>query len=187
MHPEVQLLPGVTYEIKICVSRQVKPCPFPTPLLGGGSAQRHLQLGDRLLWDFMREISCARDAEEFPQEPFLLPPFQITHFLRLDLPSAVQQTWIQRSSCGYGPSFMICELHGHWILLHGLWNCQHDGLHWTLYDGLRMGQSWPWAYHTAQKMSKTLQVGFSGMTPGDRKSTRLNSSHVLESRMPSSA
>ena len=112
MHPEVQLLPGVTYEIKICVSRQVKPCPFQTPLLGGGSAQRHLQLGDRLIWDFMREISCARDAGEFPQEPFLLPPFKITHFLRLDLPSAVEQTWIQRSSCGHGPIFMICELHG---------------------------------------------------------------------------
>ena len=166
MHPEVQLLPGVTYEIKICVSRQVKPCPFQTPLLGGGSAQQHLQLGDRLIWDFMKEISWARDAEEFPQEPFLLPPFKLTHFLRLDLPPAVQQDWIQRSSCGQGPIFMIGELHGHWILLHGLWNSQHDGLEWTLYDGLRMGQSWPWAYYTAQKMSKALQVGFSGMTPG---------------------
>ena len=51
----------------------------------------------------------------------------------------------------------------------------------------RLGDFYEMFYEDALTASRELEITLTGKNCGDRKSTRLNSSHVRTSRMPSSA
>eukprot|EP00435_Cladocopium_sp_Y103_P073302 s64_g43.t1 len=164
LHRDVLLLPGVVYTLHHCVPRQLQSCPNPL-LAGGDRAVEFALLGDRLPWTFMQAMLHSCDWTSAPK-PFMLYPFRVQQFLDLGLPVAVAQSWISRSRKESGDVLLICELHGHWFFLCGLWNLQHDGLAWTLFDGLRQGQAIPWMHQLTAKLSLILQARSLGLCMG---------------------
>eukprot|EP00438_Fugacium_kawagutii_P034857 Skav225553 [mRNA] locus=scaffold81:291894:293756:- [translate_table: standard] len=132
--PQMQLFPGILYQIQRCKAKQVLPAPAPTQIWGAGPADPTLMLGDKIIWAFMNTLGELAEVNDY----FLLHPFQVDHFLQADLPDAVTRSWRDN---GYLKHIVtICEHRGHWILLHGAWNADHSIL-WTFFDGLRADQS----------------------------------------------
>ena len=160
------LVPNVIYTIEYRTCKQLKPFPQPTGLLGGGSPGIDTLLGDRLLWTFMQRLILCSDVSTHHGLPFLMYPFSVVQFLQMDLPIAVTQSWHRRWSLDQGDIFLICELHGHWILLHGRWISGQQGLHWTVHDGLLMSQSFPWCLQLTMKFTHALQLQHLGLTTG---------------------
>eukprot|EP00438_Fugacium_kawagutii_P025315 Skav217868 [mRNA] locus=scaffold2487:71341:75261:+ [translate_table: standard] len=148
--PNMQLFPEVVYEIHRLQAKQVLPVPTHNQIFGAGDPDASQLLGDGLIWAFMNTLKNFADRDDF----FFLHPFQVSHFLQTDLPEAVQHSW--RSHGQRKNIVTICELHGHWILLHGVWQTD-TGLLWTFFDGLRADQSKTAMQQTAEKISSALQ------------------------------
>ena len=165
LHSEVLLLPNIAYTVKHCVSKQVRPFPAVLPIFGGGPAggEEHEQLGDRLIWTFMQAMISKSTAVQSHPCPFVLYPFRARDFLMKQIPNAVAYAWQQRFLRASCDVYLICELHGHWIFLHGLWTQQGRGLQWTLYDGLRQGQTLPWMFQVTRKLTDLLQAEHLGL------------------------
>ena len=49
------------------------------------------------------------------------------------------------------------------FFLHGLWTQQGSGLQWTLYDGLRQGQTLPWMFQVTRKLTALLRAEHLGL------------------------
>ena len=87
------LLPNITYTVKHCVSKQVRPFPAVLPIFGGGPAggAEHEQLGDRLIWTFMQAMISQSVAVQSNPRPFVLYPFRALDFLMKQIPNAATQ------------------------------------------------------------------------------------------------
>lgn len=152
---DTQLFPGLVYAIQRKIRRQLKPVPEEHHLFGGGPSHRRPMLGDHLLHCVIQSLiehSTGRPT------PFTLHPFQVTHFLRLDLPAKVTDTWKQRWTPCHRDILLTCELHGHWILLHGASDTTHLNIRRTFYDGLRPESSRPWILQVVSKMTQILGI-----------------------------
>ena len=167
LHPEAQLLPGVLYTIQLHAAKQVRTFQTGLPILGGGPAALSDQLGDRLLWIFMQALIASQHQMQQSAKSFVLYPFQVRQFLQLTIPDEIRRSWQERRHKEQGDIFLICELHGHWILVHGRWNCRSHGLEWTLHDGLHMQQALPWIHQVIVKLSCILGERCLGIRPGD--------------------
>eukprot|EP00438_Fugacium_kawagutii_P004927 Skav217266 [mRNA] locus=scaffold47:1416457:1419855:+ [translate_table: standard] len=169
LHHQMQLFPGILYQIQRCKAKHVLPAPVPTQIRGAGTADQSLMLGDKIIWAFMNTLSEMADTGDY----FLLHPFQVDHFLQIDLPDAVTSSWRDK---GYLKRIVtICEHHGHWILLHGAWNADHSIL-WTFFDGLRADMSRSAMLQTSQKLTHALQCHFVDLIQG--QSLPQQSDHV---------
>lgn len=166
LHPDVQLQPGILYDIRICTSKQVKPFPSMEPIWGGGLNHDGCLLGDRLLWTFMQFLISSRNMETHAATPFALYPFSVDQLLQPAIHASVTASWRLRRTQETGDIYVICECHGHWILLRGIWTSPHQGLQWILYDGLRLDHALPWMYKVSRTLSKDLHCRFLGMRVG---------------------
>eukprot|EP00435_Cladocopium_sp_Y103_P006978 s3515_g2.t1 len=166
LHPDTQLLPNVIYDIHHGICHQAKPFPQSLEIYGGGPAPSADQLGDRLIWTFMQAMLHEVQHLTDPVLPFVLYPFQVQHLLNVDFPPAVSRSWQQRRQTERGDILLICELHGHWILIHGVWNSRYQGLFWTLHDGLCMHRAFPWILQATRKLSLLLGERFLDLQPG---------------------
>eukprot|EP00435_Cladocopium_sp_Y103_P022904 s2451_g5.t1 len=110
LHPDVQLFPGVRYDLHIRTSKQVKSFPAMRDLLGGGDAAPSLLLGDKLLWTFMQLLVHSCDWHETGDKPFLLYPFSASQFLLQPLHAMVVEPWRTRRAKEPGAIYVICEL-----------------------------------------------------------------------------
>ena len=164
--PDDLLLPGHLYTIKLCQSGQARPFPLQDNILAGGDEVRPHQLGDRIIWGFMKAMTESAANGTSHSQPFLMYPFRALQFLSTDLPQKVMESWRLRKQQEQGDIHLICELHGHWIYLHGLWNSRSCGFAWTLYDGLRPGHALPWMSQVVTKFCKILGTGHLGLSYG---------------------
>eukprot|EP00438_Fugacium_kawagutii_P008967 Skav214288 [mRNA] locus=scaffold2257:201508:210505:- [translate_table: standard] len=156
---QMQLFPEVIYQIFRRQAKQVLPVPETNTIFGAGPSGSDSMLGDGVLWAFMNTLVefAARD------DVFLMHPFQVDHFLKTDLPDVVTTSWRENGSNKH--IVTICELHGHWILIHGAWT-SHRGLLWTFFDGLRADQSQPQLLEVTRKLSRAFAARFEAMFTG---------------------
>ena len=88
-------------------------------------------------------------------QPFVICPFSGLRMLEMELHPKVIANWNFRHEQSNRNTMMICEFQGHWIFLHGLWTSLEHGVHWTLYDGLRMNHVLPWALQITHRSPAT--------------------------------
>jgi hypothetical protein len=156
LHPNTQLQPGVLYHIRICTSKQVRTFPDDIQLLGGGPGDISRQLGDRLIWTGMQELIQVASMQKLAPTPFVFYPFRVNQLLQQTPPPAVQASWKARRQHETGDILFICEWQDHWLLVHGLWNQQEQGLDWILHDGLYMHQALPCITQVVHQISQAL-------------------------------
>eukprot|EP00438_Fugacium_kawagutii_P035023 Skav226643 [mRNA] locus=scaffold1097:87671:91891:+ [translate_table: standard] len=163
---ETQLIPGVIYTLQRRLCKQLKPLPQTNQIYAGGEDATDSRLGDALLWTFMQAM-LNPDETPTASQPFMLHPFRALHLLEHDHPDALTQSWQTRSQAHNRHLLLVCELHGHWILLHGRWDEPRIELTWTYYDGLHPLKSRPWLLQVVHKMSSMLGGRCGALNEGD--------------------
>eukprot|EP00438_Fugacium_kawagutii_P028123 Skav229522 [mRNA] locus=scaffold887:104903:109116:+ [translate_table: standard] len=164
LQPQDFLRPDVLYTIHHHKRKQVKP--FPAEIFAGGPGAECFQLGDKVIWSVMQEITKLSCTCTESAAPFLMYPFSALHFLQQHQPDGIAINWRQRRHASPGDAHLICELHGHWLYLHGQWIQDQHGFQWNLYDGLRTQQAVPWIQQVLRKFSALLGVHHLGLTLG---------------------
>eukprot|EP00435_Cladocopium_sp_Y103_P013864 s4955_g3.t1 len=139
--------------------------PFSEDVIRAQGIGLGLGLTDQIIWTFMTGLGLHFHQETGLPSPLMLYPFRLQQLLRLSLPDTVCASW-RRSFCRSNRLFAICEVDGHWILLHGQRTQQDDGLHWTLHDGLRQSHLLERLHQAVIMLSEALRLPFASFSCG---------------------
>lgn len=164
--PQELLVAGQTYVVHQCQRKQAKLHLEADPILAGGPGQAEHQLGDQLIWAFMKAMDDQASVLSGHSGSFLLPPFRMAQLLMLDLPLSVVKSWNDRFQVSNRDIHLICEIQGHWVYLHGHWSWTFHGHAWTYYDGLRQTHLVPQIRQATLKIADALDSHHLGLSDG---------------------